>query len=65
MQDFDFNQKDGLLLVGLPDQQLVLLQALSEKLGSDIPTIMAKSFIFLAKHVLSDQERQELQKKMR
>ena len=65
MPNYDFNQNDGLLLVGLPDKNLPLLNMLSEKLGEDIATVIAKSLLYMAHNILSDNEKKLLQQKMK
>jgi tetrahydromethanopterin S-methyltransferase subunit H len=65
MPNYNFNQSDGLLLVGLPDKNLPLLNMLSEKLGEDIATVIAKSLLYLAHNILTDTEKKILQQKMK
>lgn len=65
MAGFDYNQSQGLFMVGLPEDNLILLTAISEKTGSDIPTVIAKAIIFLAKQVLSEDERRKIMEKMK
>jgi uncharacterized protein YtpQ (UPF0354 family) len=61
----DLNQSEGLLVVGIPEDSLVLLQAISEKTGNDIVTVLAKSVVFLARSVLNETELNQLNMKLK
>lgn len=65
MSQFDFNQAEGLLLIGLPEKNIPLIRALSEKLGEDMATVIAKALLFMAQQVLSDHEKKILAEKMK
>lgn len=65
MPNYNFNQADGLLLVGLPDKHMPLLNMLSEKMGDNIATVIAKSLLYMAHSVLDDAEKKILQQKMK
>lgn len=64
MSEFDFNQSEGLLLVGLPETNIPLLQMLQEKTGQDMSDIIAKALTFLAHHLLTEDERKDLVRRM-
>jgi hypothetical protein len=65
MPNYDFNQNDGLLMVGLPEKNIPLLSMLSEKMGESIATVIAKSLMFMAHTILTDEEKKILQQKMK
>lgn len=65
MPNYDFNQNDGLLMVGLPEKNIPLLTMLSEKMGDGIATVIAKSLMYMAHTILNDEEKKILQQKMK